>query len=319
LSAELPASRTPCARAARSFKTEKLSTSRPKPLNNADKKLADLATERRAQVQSMGLNPADPEVQKYILTGQLDLKPTAGDKLEDQITQREVQAKRLGMDPADDRTRAYVLTGKMPGEDKMPITPTDKKAILDADEHVMTHRATIANLNELKQLSPKAWGFKGSKPASVVLSPFSQGAQDTQELNTTATANALNQLKTIFGGNPTEGERAILLDIQGSSTMPDALRQKVYSRAIQAVERRLSFAERQASELRDRSYWKPGGGTTAPAANGGERTFSKEEVEGARKNPEGARAEAAQAIAAGGDRGAIIRRLQQLKISTEGL
>jgi hypothetical protein len=285
----------------------------------ADRKLADLATERRAQVQSMGLDPTQPEVQKYILTGQLDQKPGAGEKIEDQVREREAQAVRMGMDPKDDRVKAYVLTGKMPGEDKMPITPTDKKAILDADEHVLAHTATLSNLKELKDLSAKAWGFKGSTGASTVLAPFNQGAADTAQLNNAATANAVAQLKSIFGGNPTEGERAILLDISGSSSLPHSERLKIYERAERAVERRQAFAERQASELRDRSYWKPGGGTTAPGFSGGVRTLSKEEVQGARTNPEAVRQEARDAIASGRDRDGVLRRLQQLKISTEGL
>jgi len=144
----------------------------------------------------------------------------------------------------------------------MPITPTDKKMIKEADEHVVAHLQTIRTLDDMSEMSKKAWGFKGSSPASKVLSPFNQGAQDTLELNTTATTNALQQLKTIFGGAPTEGERQILLDIQGSSAMPDAVRQKVYTRAKAAVERNLEFAQKQAMEMRDRSYWKPGGGST---------------------------------------------------------
>jgi hypothetical protein len=207
-------------------------------------------------------NKIDEQVKhKWVLTGQMDIKPAPGEKIEDLVIAREKQAKRMGLDPTDERTRSFILTGKMPGEDKMPITPTDKKAIIEADEHVLTHEQTIKNLTDLKELSKKAWGFAGSGPASRVLAPFNQSAQDTAELNTTASANALNQLKAIFGAAPTEGERKILLDIQGSSAMPDDLRQKVYNRAIDAVERRLELAKRQAEGLRDRTYWKPGGGT----------------------------------------------------------
>jgi hypothetical protein len=227
-----------------------------------DKVLAELTAERSAQAKAMGLDEADPSVQRYILTGQMDIKPAPGERIEDQIVAREAQAKRMGLDPTDERTRSFILTGRMPGEDKMPITPTDKKAILEADEHVLTHAQTIQNLNELKQLSKKAWGFVGSGPASRVLAPVNQGAQDTADLNTTATVNALSQLKSIFGAAPTEGERKILVEIQGSSAMTDASRQKLYDRAIVAVEKRLDLAKRQAEGLRDRTYWKPGGGTS---------------------------------------------------------
>jgi len=63
-------------------------------------------------------------------------------------------------------------------------------------------------------------------------------------------------LKAIFGGNPTEGERAILLDIQGSSSQPDAVRQKIFDRAIQLAQRRLEFNYQKANELRGGQYYK---------------------------------------------------------------
>jgi hypothetical protein len=37
----------------------------------------------------------------------------------------------------------------------------------------------------------------------------------TEELDKTVIGSALTQMKTIFGANPTEGERKILLDMQG--------------------------------------------------------------------------------------------------------
>jgi hypothetical protein len=231
------------------------------PAADAGNKIDEQVKQRAAIAEQKGMDPNDEVTRKWVLTGQMDIKPAPGEKIEDLIVAREAQAKRMGLDPADERTRSFILTGKMPGEDKMPITPTDKKAIIEADEHVLAHEQTIKNLADLKELSKKAWGFVGSAPASRVLAPVSQGAQDTAELNTTATTNALNQLKAVFGGAPTEGERKILLDIQGSSAMPDPLRQKVYDRAIAAVEKRLELAKRQSEGLRDRTYWKPGGGT----------------------------------------------------------
>lgn len=289
----------------------------PKAATGADRKLQDLAAERRAQVKAMGLDENDDNVRKYILQGQYDIKPDKAESYTAQAQAREEMVKSRGLDPKDPRWEAYIVSGKLPNEDKLPITPTDKKAILEADAHVLAHDQTIENLNELKQLSKKAWGFKGSGGLSTALAPFSQGAADTTQLNNAATANALNQLKAIFGGAPTEGERQILLDVSGSSNLPDSERQKIYARAEKAVLARRELAAEQAAGIRDRSYWGPGGGKSGNGTAA--RTLSKDEVTGARADPEKTRQEARDAIAGGRDRAGVIKRLQQLKISTEGL
>jgi len=290
----------------------------PKAATDPGGKIEDQVAAREAIAKARGLDPKEPEVQKWILQGQYDIKPGAGDKLEEQIATREAALKGRGIDPNDARWQAYVMTGKLPNEDKLPITPTDKKAIIDADNHVLAHDQTIDNLRELKDLSKKAWGFKGSTGMSTVLAPFSQGAADTAQLNNAATANAIAQLKSIFGGNPTEGERAILLDISGSSTLPDSERQKIYARAERAVLARRELAAEQAAGIRDRTYWGPGGGKSGTSGVA-PRTLSKEEVQNARADPEKVRQEARDAIAGGRDRAGVLKRLQQLKISTEGL
>ncbi|MET3225718.1 hypothetical protein ACVJGC_000381 [Bradyrhizobium diazoefficiens] len=71
-----------------------------------------------------------------------------------------------------------------------------------------------------------------------------------------------------FLGMP-QGERAILLDIQGSVGKPDAVRQKIYDRAIEAANRRIAFEQQRVDELRGGSFYKPQGGlskTTGDAA-----------------------------------------------------
>ena len=153
----------------------------------------------------------------------------------------------------------------MPREDQAPLTATDKKAILEADEGVMTAKSAIDALSKAKELSPKALGFKGADEVASLGALFGhQASIDTAELDNTITSNALTQLKSIFGGNPTEGERKIMLDIQGSSSLPDAVRQKIYDRAIGLAQNRLKFNEQRAAEMRGGQFYKPQGMTRAP-------------------------------------------------------
>jgi hypothetical protein len=83
----------------------------------------------------------------------------------------------------------------------------------------------------------------------------------------------LESLKATFGGMPTEGERKVLLEVQGSSSQPDAVRQKIFKRARELASRRIDFNKRRALELRGGSFYEPGehvapATTTTPAPTG---------------------------------------------------
>ena len=80
------------------------------------------------------------------------------------------------------------------------------------------------------------------------------------------------QLKAIFGGMPTEGERKILLEMQGAASQPPKVRKGIFERAEKAVQARLKFAGEKAKRLREGTYFTGeglpsiGGGTTVPSA-----------------------------------------------------
>lgn len=200
------------------------------------------------------------------------------------FSQREAAARAYGLDPNSDAGRAFILTGKMPREDQQALTATDKKAILEADEMVSANRQAIEALNSAKSISPKAnqgW-FAGTRAAvgnnmwdylvpDFVSSPESSEA--TANLDNAVIGNALAQLKTIFGGNPTEGERKILIELQGSSSQPDKVRQDIYNRAIALAEKRMAFNQDRARQLRGGTYYKPQSDTgpqPAPSGVGGD-------------------------------------------------
>jgi hypothetical protein len=251
------------------------------------------ATQRAKVAQQYGIQPGTPEFKAFVLNGELP-KTVASS-----VEQRQAEAARAGMTPEHPAYQGFILTGKMPREDAQPLTATDKKAILEADEGVLSANTAIEALKKAKEISPKALGFRGAGTVASVGSVFgNETSQATVELDNTVTSNALSQLKAIFGGAPTEGERKILLDIQGSSGQPDAVRQKIYDRAIQMAQSRLKFNEDRAKELRGGTFYKG----AKPAQAGG-------------VSSSGALDEARAAIANGADRNAVIQRLIQNKIN----
>jgi GH24 family phage-related lysozyme (muramidase) len=194
--------------------------------------------------------------------GKVIYKAPRTDKVTDEVRQREQAVISRGGNPNDPQNRAFILSGRMPREDQQPLTATDKKFIEEADDMVFASRNAITALKDAKKLSPRAHGFPGAATMSGIIAPIAgEGKfQNTVELDNIVTTNSLSQLKAIFGGAPTEGERKVLLDIQGSSGQPDAVRQKIYDRAIQLAERRLEFNTKRAAELRGGTFYKSGGG-----------------------------------------------------------
>lgn len=186
---------------------------------------------------------------------------------------REAAARAQGMEPGSDAYRSFVLTGKLPREDQQSLTATDKKAILEADESVMASQNAIDSLNRALELSGKAYDGATANERAWVTSQFGSGSGiATRELNQAVTETALQQLKQIFGGNPTEGERKILLEIQGSAELPQQARDNILRRAMQLAQNRLTFYRDRSAELRGGTFYKPqseAGPQPAPSGLGG--------------------------------------------------
>lgn len=242
----------------------------------------------------------------------------AYDKGNGDFVKRATAAQAFGLDPKSDAGRAYILTGKLPREDQQALTATDKKAILEADESVGTNRAAIAAIDEAKKLNPQAnSGWFANARAQIganlpdalvpdfISSPKSSEA--TLNFDNAVVGQALSQLKSIFGGNPTEGERKILLDLQGSSSKPPAVRAEILDRARMMATNRLKLNEQRTQELRGGTYYKPGGGSAA--AN--PMSFDTRAGDPL--------AEAKAAIGKGADPQKVMQRLQQMGIDPRGL
>ncbi|MDR7038928.1 hypothetical protein J2X36_003700, partial [Methylobacterium sp. BE186] len=207
-----------------------------------------------------------------------DIRITAPERnrsnVSDDVEARRQAAEGLGLTPGSPQYSSYVLTGKMPREDQQPLSASDKKAILEADDAVTTAESVIGNLQQAKRLSKQAYEGPTAGYRGQVTGYFgSKEGLATIDLDNLVTTNALGQLKAIFGAAPTEGERKILLDIQGSSSLPDAARQRIYDRGIALAERRLELNRQRAADMRGQTYFKPDGGPQGSGGRGGGRAL----------------------------------------------
>lgn len=171
--------------------------------------------------------------------------------------QREALATQYGIDPKSAEGQRFILTGTLPASDK-GVTAGDREAIREADDAVNSGEATLSLLDRAMELSGKAYEGTGAGARALVTSQFgSEAGMATREFDNIITEQALGQLKAIFGGAPTEGERAILLEVQGSSSQPQAVRDAILRRARKAVERRVNYNRDRANELRGGTYYRP--------------------------------------------------------------
>jgi hypothetical protein len=248
----------------------------------ADNRRADesLGLSRR-QVEIAERNAARPtEASAPLVERQPDgsyktvYEPPKGNDEAARIRTREMEANRLGLKPDSPGYQSYVLTGKMPREDAQPLTATDKKAIMEAEEGAVAAQGAVESLMRAKDLNKKAYSGPLAGTRGYITSlGGNEGGAATVELDNELKSNALGQLKAIFGGAPTEGERQILMEIQGSSSLPPDVREKIYNKAIFLANRRLEINKQRAQELRGGDYYKPGGGAAsvggAPASADG--------------------------------------------------
>lgn len=237
--------------------------------------------QRYAQKGKKGLiNAGDGQLYNQD-TGEWLTAPGGGDD----FAKRKAAADTYGLSPDDPAYKSFLLTGKMPREDQAPLTATDKKAILEADD------AVLSNTNVINMLESVIGGEKGQTLNDRAGSGDLAGTQSwlarndptgffndakgeaTTELNNVVMGQALGSLKSIFGAAPTEGERKILLEMQASMDKTPREREIVIRRAIDLAKLRLSFNKQRVDELRGGSFYKQGGGASAvPAQSGGNKT-----------------------------------------------
>ncbi len=211
---------------------------------------------RQQAAPTLGLTPGSNEHRTFLATGayspgeamKLNIVPEGGSL--------------IATDPRTGRHQTVVS-----GENK--IDPTTKKAIDEADDFVSQTHQALGSLAEAKRLNSIAYegATAGSRETINNALPFTGkvGSSATTQLANVITNQALSSLRATFGGNPTEGERKILMDVAGSVNLNARDREAIYTRAEQAAQIRLKINEQKAQALRGGQYYKPGG--QPPAVN----------------------------------------------------
>lgn len=137
------------------------------------------------------------------------------------------------------------------------LSSTLEKELIEADDVVNTSRTSADSLKRALELNEKAFdGPLASKRAGALLliRPNDPAALATQQFENIVLSDALGSMKSIFGGNPTEGERQILLDLQAAPSKPRTARAAILKRAQEAATRRAGLAKQRSQAIRSGTY-----------------------------------------------------------------
>ena len=187
-----------------------------------------------------------------------------------------------------------IATAPMPAPKIQPraLTSVDKQAILTADDQVQTGKNVVDMLTQALSLNDKAGSGYGAGAQAFIarnapdfianhdptdLTNRETGAATT-DFNNIVMNQALSSMKTLFGGNPTEGERAVLLDLQASINKAPYERKAILERGIKLAQRRVAYNEERAKELRAGTYF--GGASTVEPSQGGEPAPTQQDMGG---------------------------------------
>jgi hypothetical protein len=169
-----------------------------------------------------------------------------------------------------------VFTGA--GADEKPPTSTELKEIFDSSDVISSSEGAKSALLRAKTIMADQGenkpysGFGASMRTQLARLPdglvpdalADKGrAAATTEARTLVQEQALGNMKAIFGGNPTEGERQILMQMQALPDFTPEEQQKIIDNATQAIDRRIEFNKRKMKAVETRDY---SGLTEQPAA-----------------------------------------------------
>lgn len=138
------------------------------------------------------------------------------------------------------------------------LTPPELKLKEETEDAIASGNQALQALNKALIINPKTFtgslGDMAQKYALGVVNPNHPQIQATEELENLLGNQALASLKTLVGGNPTEGERKVIMDLQGISSKSIPVRKGIIENAIKATESRIARNKQRLQEVSSGAY-----------------------------------------------------------------
>lgn len=140
--------------------------------------------------------------------------------------------------------------------------PAEVKMLTEAEDTINNADETMRGLRRALELNPVA--YEGSltgirKQVGSLFSSDDPAYVAAVELDNVLQNIALSKLKTTFPGAVTEGERKILVELQGSSGQPRAVRERIIRNAIPVIQRLIERNKGRIDRIQTGEYSRPSG------------------------------------------------------------
>lgn len=148
------------------------------------------------------------------------------------------------------------------------LTPTDKKAIMEAEDDLGPIQSTIGSLERARELTPKAltgpfasqrgWAGAALPGGSMIADP--EAAKATVELDQIMSSEAIKNMSSTLKGATTDREMMEFKRIMADQTVPAEIKMKTVDRMLSLANARQKINADRLNQLRAGSYYKHGGG-----------------------------------------------------------
>lgn len=152
----------------------------------------------------------------------------------------------------------------------------DKRAIFQSEELIKSRKRALEALNEAESLNDKAFsgGLASERGAIAANSPLpnvapfpdSERGLATLRLDNLLQKQALGHLKETFGGQPSNKEGALQVQLEGARNLPAATRLQIIRDAKQAVQDTIDLHTDRLKQLRAGTYFDEQGKKAAGTA-----------------------------------------------------
>jgi hypothetical protein len=149
------------------------------------------------------------------------------------------------------------------------LSPPELKLKVEAEDLISSSKQSLADLKKAYALNPNSlaggWMDKGQQWLAEAANSKDPVIVNTRVINNLLSAQGLAKLRATFGGNPTEGERSILLELEGIGAKTKDERGKIILRAYQVLQDRMAREQARLDKINSGAYR-----TTTPIEGGNE-------------------------------------------------
>jgi hypothetical protein len=165
-----------------------------------------------------------------------------------------------------------ITTGEFKPVTQAPQAPrklsqTEQRELFETESVIGGGQETLVKLQRLLELNPTS--LEGSltgvrKKVGQLFNSDDPAYLAAEEIDNLTKELALGELKTTFPGAISNDERKVLVELKGSASMPRAVRERIWKKAVPVVQRLLQRNTQRLEKLKS-GYYSTQGGTSSPA------------------------------------------------------